>query len=459
MREARLLRCAALACLAHVATAMGIGREGQETGDEGTWGFDFGPEVPGTYLPTPFGIEKLPAETQSFATEKEWLRFKAARHFAGVLRTGTKSVVIPAFNPGVTSLAKGSIAFHEIRRALQEKNRLIPGADVAYVAAFKNGPAQCDRFPSHEEHYERGQARRAGRLRVAATSFYTKYAILDEKLRVVALVGSDPSAEPILRGDGLRTNLMLERLHDVRITDMGRGAEGLYLRTGWIVNKRRKVVFKIDWLHLSVSALGDVVGKILPLADEVLPGILEQNGKNLGVLWDGDDSKGLEIVTWLGDKCVTVQQWPFAGDNGRNATCGTPLNSRIRNGGTPIDLEPFCPGFYMGVGHLNLDYGPRGDIGTKWGNTYVQYAVVFRKEQPHHTLAVRGPFCFPSVHQPERCDWVQFLSEPLLVENSTVIFPYGVNDCESAYARMPVEKVLDFVFMANREARERHCLI
>ena len=81
-----------------------------------------------------------------------------------------------------------------------------------------------------------------------------------------------------------------------------------------------------------------------------------------------------------------------------------------------------------------------------YGNTYMHYFVLFEDSPPWQIQKRSGPWCFPSTDNASKCDTIQFVMSAHLDESQEeLLLAYGINDCDSAIARLPLTKVLAFV--------------
>lgn len=89
-------------------------------------------------------------------------------------------------------------------------------------------------------------------------------------------------------------------------------------------------------------------------------------------------------------------------------------------------------------------------------NTYLHYFLLYNATPPHAFLAQSPAFCFPAAPDDAgRCDLVQFVSSLTHgAEPDEVLIGYGVNDCEAAYASLPVALVLALA-TGCRDRRDR----
>lgn len=211
--------------------------------------------------------------------------------------------------------------------------------------------------------------------------------------------------------------------------------------------------------------------------------------RNMGILWSGKPRDRFELSYWLAKYPITLPGFPpekdmintflpklssHAGNESNHALSNGLSGKRERSlhngGGVPIDLDDWCPGVRLTLGHCHLDAFKRSFPArfghTLWGNTYIQNFVLFNATPPFETLGVSRPFCFPSVAAgtvapADSCDMIQFVAGFARLDDSlfeggrdTVLITYGVNDCESAHLRIPIAHILDFI---GPDVRDRYC--
>ena len=178
----------------------------------------------------------------------------------------------------------------------------------------------------------------------------------------------------------------------------------------------------------------------------------------------------LAFVTFLGRDAPRLEPTLGAAVAGcRNATrdgCRS-LGNRFRKGLSAgrfhwlhNNVNPLLlhrRGLLLAVGH---DHGPERRIThgeasvngyreiakTMSYNTYLHYFLLYNATPPYAKVAQSPAFCFPAApDDAKRCDLVQFVTS--LTHGETpddVLLGFGVNDCEAAYATLPVDLVVAF---------------
>lgn len=153
-----------------------------------------------------------------------------------------------------------------------------------------------------------------------------------------------------------------------------------------------------------------------------------KEARNLGLmLRDGRFS-----LLWWMTSPADVRPWgQMVQERGRR------FEKKLHNNGNPLELPE--EGAYLGVGH----YHGEKTI-TKYGANYVHQFVLFQREAPFRELARSPEFCFPAFTDQTRCEVIQFIGS-ILRDGPNVRITWGVNDCESATAWVPLADLLRFV--------------
>eukprot|EP00040_Diaphanoeca_grandis_P026694 m.149884 g.149884 ORF g.149884 m.149884 type:complete len:663 (-) comp30689_c0_seq1:127-2115(-) len=139
----------------------------------------------------------------------------------------------------------------------------------------------------------------------------------------------------------------------------------------------------------------------------------------------------------------------------RQTTQGNPqppatLTSLTGVGDEPLHANGFVlplPGgdALLTVGHVHTD----ASNSFKWGDTYINYFILYGARPPHRFLGQSPPFCFPSALNRSLCDSIQFIMTAVLLEPSLdapkIQITYGVNDCGGALIDIPLHKILEFI--------------
>jgi hypothetical protein len=106
---------------------------------------------------------------------------------------------------------------------------------------------------------------------------------------------------------------------------------------------------------------------------------------------------------------------------------------------------------YFTITHVHTDHIEKI---TKWGNTYMTYFVLFQKESPWRIMHSSKPWCFPSVEDPAQCEIIQFVMSAFIDENNKLHISYGVNDCDSAMAIIPMEDIIPLIKDSKEEEED-----
>lgn len=237
------------------------------------------------------------------------------------------------------------------------------------------------------------------------------------------------------------------------------------------------------WLDLKVR--GDEVvlaASTFSNPDVVAPkqSWLDTPAQNLGVLWSGRSEDSFNVAYWLG-KTIDVRPGippdEFPDDEGNETDpvrflvngLDEPYDRNVHGNGSPVLLDDICPGLAVAIGHSHLDTELNASQGiwaehnqTKWGNTYIHNLILFNSST-FHTLEISPPFCFPSVASAPKandkplCDVIQFVSSFFRDGAHDILFGYGVNDCESAFIRIPIIAIIDFVMGGMDQALAIQC--
>ena len=111
----------------------------------------------------------------------------------------------------------------------------------------------------------------------------------------------------------------------------------------------------------------------------------------------------------------------------------------IHNSVNPIYI-PRLNG-YLGMAHWFMKHGKFHISATSmFGYEYLQVLFLFSASTRRITKVSR-PFCFPSLHKPSMCDGIQFPMSIVKAANDKLMISYGVNDCNSAVAYMPLTQI------------------
>ena len=113
--------------------------------------------------------------------------------------------------------------------------------------------------------------------------------------------------------------------------------------------------------------------------------------------------------------------------------------------------------------YMNLSYVPQDrEERTRYGSTYLHLFLLFEAEPPYRKVAQSPPFCLSALRKPRTflhsdvvCETIQFVMGlvPAGDDREDVVLTYGVNDCESAWIRASMAKVLAFTRGERRRLR------
>ncbi|KAG8459034.1 hypothetical protein KFE25_006579 [Diacronema lutheri] len=93
----------------------------------------------------------------------------------------------------------------------------------------------------------------------------------------------------------------------------------------------------------------------------------------------------------------------------------------------------------LGVGHAH--HGRAHSV-AYFGSHYMHFFYALDAAPPHALLAHSAEWCLPHSASDARCEAVQFVTGlELAPDGRTVLLAYGVNDCESKLAVLPLERV------------------
>lgn len=122
----------------------------------------------------------------------------------------------------------------------------------------------------------------------------------------------------------------------------------------------------------------------------------------------------------------------------------------LHNNVNPLVIESL--GMFLVVGHEH-EHEKRDKIfkTTSW-HTYLHYFILFNASSPYQLIARSPPFCFSEVPN-GKCDIIQFVSSLTWAssdvhrssgDDGDVIIAYGINDCEGAVVKFPLQNILEF---------------
>lgn len=164
----------------------------------------------------------------------------------------------------------------------------------------------------------------------------------------------------------------------------------------------------------------------------------------IGIIWDGDPSKPLNVLQWLGQNLTISRLGHRQNRIERQGLLGNglspPFDRSIKTAGSPASLDPECPGLMAAFGQSRIAEA-----------TLISNIVIFKNEPPYAAIAISPPFCFPALDRTregeaqDRCELIQSIGSFFLVRPDLLLVTYGVNECESAYTTVGLKTMLDFI--------------
>lgn len=163
----------------------------------------------------------------------------------------------------------------------------------------------------------------------------------------------------------------------------------------------------------------------------------------IGVIWNGDPAKPLNVLQWLGQN-MTIHELGRNRRIERQGLLGNglapPFDRSIKTAGSPATLDPQCPGLMAAFGQSRIDDA-----------SIVSNIVIFKNEPPYSAIAVSPPFCIPTIDDEhdlkpaDRCELVQTVGSFFLVQPWLLLITYGIDECEAAYVTVGLKTMLDFI--------------
>jgi len=197
-----------------------------------------------------------------------------------------------------------------------------------------------------------------------------------------------------------------------------------------------------DWhlqcLELASQGDGGLMATRAPLTNAFpdLPAAIKfSQAKNLGVI----NYKGKAYLLFHANAKRTVTQPLFTLDE--NPVHGTSYHLS----GNPVHIPE--KGVYLSVLHKHKRTEKNSPAGS--GVQYLHYFILMDDRPPFGLQKVSAPFCFPSQSpgHANECEFIQFVGSMLRdpQDPQTLMISYGINDCESAIVRLPLEPVLESI--------------
>lgn len=201
----------------------------------------------------------------------------------------------------------------------------------------------------------------------------------------------------------------------------------------------KKRLWHLHRLELTYLADGKVVATKGSLAN-AFPGLpaekTYQDARNLGLL----NHENKPYIVWSASTTdVDVRQMSGASLAKKKKKKKDSLSMHLS--GTPIHIPEKSA--YLTVLHK---HGPRGKHGARYGSEYWQYLALMEDQPPFRLKGLSAPFCIPSLDpaHADDCEIIQFVGsitrDPQDLQ--TLIIAYGINDCEAAVVRLPLEEAL-----------------
>ena len=82
----------------------------------------------------------------------------------------------------------------------------------------------------------------------------------------------------------------------------------------------------------------------------------------------------------------------------------------------------------------------------RYGSNYSHHFVLMEDRPPWTVRGMSAPWCFPSMASwstgADECESVQFVMSLLLNDPTTLLMTYGVDDCASRAATLPLDEAL-----------------
>ena len=96
---------------------------------------------------------------------------------------------------------------------------------------------------------------------------------------------------------------------------------------------------------------------------------------------------------------------------------------------------------YLGIGHFHRPPGRKENSYARFGHHYTHAFFTIPSQPPFHLKRLSPEFVLPSHAKKEDAEIIQFLSGLELVDDSTLVIAYGINDCEGAATHVKLDQV------------------
>jgi hypothetical protein len=96
---------------------------------------------------------------------------------------------------------------------------------------------------------------------------------------------------------------------------------------------------------------------------------------------------------------------------------------------------------YLGIGHFHRPPGRKENQYARFGHHYTHAFFTIPSQPPFHLKRLSPEFVLPSHDNKEDAEIIQFLSGLELVDDSTLVIAYGINDCEGAATHIKLDQV------------------
>ena len=311
---------------------------------------------------------------------------------------------LPAFNPSIAVLPASTLS---LLRTLHPSSR--------YVASFRQLLGQCEKVPgdqhcpSHIEEWDPA----------------TVFAILDAELGVLAHVRV------------VLTNATLY-LQDVRLHNLN-GSLSLTFYTSYVNGDDQNSYVAAFGLSVVGDAVHGHIDHVYPT-----PGL-----RNAGLVLYEDR---LQFISWatqpvIVEPAVLPSDSPGEADGNLTAYGDIQRLPIIGYRGYDLHLNG-SPLHVPELGQLLLLTHTHSEVRPKWkssstpldGFDYFHHFVLFDDRPPWTARSMSSAWCFPAAENSSRCESIQFGMSLVLDadDNTTLLISYGVNDCSSRAARLPL---------------------
>jgi len=273
----------------------------------------------------------------------------------------------------------------------------LPHPDAVYLATFKHINDQCDLLIEGNDAWPQ--------LQGAATTV----ALLREDFSIIQ--------QADMPGSIVDARLMV---HDGQFIISYVGQKD-YTPTGFHVSK----------LHLEWQSGGSFNVK--------LEYYITEKGRNIGLFYRQQELFGL---LWLKEPIPDVRPIPFPPSN--DLLQVDPSGIEVHLNGNPLELDESDDLLVVGHAHDESSNTSNTSCTTRWGCNYRHYFFLLDRQPPFTVRRRSDPVCFPSLSDPSQCDIIQFVMGVVRTEDDLLIY-YGINDCESAVARVSLADVMNFI--------------